>query len=694
MSNPARPAAGATSRSPAERTGDRLRTEGNHAAAVEAYLEAATGTEISSAALCLRLARCYRNLGDEHNALEWAASVTEAGDDFAAWHSAAALVQTCTSVPEASQLRPARLALLGSYTTAQLGTLLRLAALRRGLRLDIVESAHGQYRQDIFDPESRSFDPDPEVVLLAVHEGEVALPPYSQTPPTDVEAELRRWTGLWEAVARRSSARVVQHNFAIPPEVPLGHLAARLPGSRYRMVQTLNHRLGEEAGSRVSLVDCDRLAAWFGKRLWFDARYWHHAKQAVALGAVPLLARHTAAVIAADLGLSRKCIVLDLDNTLWGGVVGEDGVAGLRLGNGIDGEAFCAFQEYLLRLKERGVILAVCSKNNEADAREAFSDHPAMRLRREDVAVFVANWESKVENLRAIARTLNIGLESLVFVDDNPAEREMVRQLLPEVDVVPLPSDPAQYTRCLSEYLGFESSSYTPEDSVRTAQYHAVARIGELEAATESLEDFHRSLRMQATIRPFDDVDLPRIAQLVGKSNQFNLTTRRHGFAQLQAFTRDPECMHFSLRLKDCFTDHGLVAVMIALRRGTVLDIDTWLMSCRVIGRTVEAEMLQHLCEVARRIGCTQLRGTYVRTQKNALVSTLYRRFGFALIEETDDATVWSYDIAAKGPILNGFIESSDVGRHGLAPTGPPRGGWGNRQDQQTIKEQDNALCR
>lgn len=653
--------------------GDRLRKEGRLAGAVEAYLAAAAGTETPPAALCLRLARCYRALGEEAEVLRWAAAVIDAGDDFAAWHSAAALVRGCASAPPGAGLRSARLALLGSYTTAQLGPLLQLAALRRGVLLQVYESAYGQYRQELLDPGSGTYAFDPDFVVLAVHEGEVALPDHSDAPAEDVEDELRRWTGLWAAAARHSAARVVQHNFAIPPEVPLGHLAARLPGSRYRMTQVLNHRLGDEAGSTVSIVDCDRLASYVGKRRWFDARYWHHAKQAVALDALPLLARHTAAVLAADLGLSRKCLVLDLDNTLWGGVIGEDGLAGIRLGGDAVGEAFAAFQEYVSRLKDRGVILAVCSKNDEAVAREPFEKHPGMRLRLEDVPAFVANWESKAEGIRTIARTLNIGLDSVVFVDDNPVERQAIRRFLPQVDVVPLPADPAGYARCLSEYPGFEPASFTAEDRERAAQYRARARLARLEASVDSLDDFYRSLRMEAVIRPFDAFDLPRVAQLIGKSNQFNLTTRRHGTAQLQRFMADPECVHFSLRLRDCFADHGLVSLMIAFRRGEVLDIDTWLMSCRVIGRTVEAAMLGHLCRRAAELGCTTLRGTYVPTVKNAMVKDVFARFGFDLLEDAGGTTTWSYDLRARGALGNGFITVVEPGSEAALPgTGVP----------------------
>jgi FkbH-like protein len=343
---------------------------------------------------------------------------------------------------------------------------------------------------------------------------------------------------------------------------------------------------------------------------------------------------------------------------LWGGVIAEDGLGGIRLGNGVDGEAFVAFQEYLLRLKEKGVILAVCSKNNHADAVQPFEKHAEMRLKLGDIALFIANWESKPDNIRRIAKTLQIGLDSLVFVDDNPVEREIVRKFLPEVDVVPLPDDPSYYLRALSQYLLLETNSFTAEDSHRTEQYRARAQIRELETAAGSIEDFYRSLHMQAIVAPFEESQLPRIAQLIGKTNQFNLTTRRHGMPQLEAFVQDANCVHLAVRLRDRYADHGLVGLIIAHRQGAVLDIDTWLMSCRVIGRTVEATMLEHLCRRAAALGCNALQGTYIPTAKNAMAADAYAKSGFERTRHEEGQEVWAYDLLAKGPITNQFVKT------------------------------------
>ena len=635
---------------------DELLRAGRVDEAAAAY--GALGGELPSAAICLRLARCHEQLGEPRDAHRYALAVVDADGDFASWQAAAAIARRTAESGDPPR-RTARLALLGSYTTNQLATMLWLAALRVGVSLELYESPYGQYRQELLDPSSPAQAFDPELVVLAVHAGELALPPYSDDPEADVAAEVERWTSLWRTFGARSGATIVQHGFALPPDAPFGHLGATLPGSRQAMGQAVNSRLAASSPPSVAFVDCDRLAALVGKRRWFDARYWHFAKQAVALDALPILARHTAAVIAARLGLSRKCLVLDLDNTLWGGIVGEDGLDGIRLGETPEGEAFQAFQESILALERRGIVLAVCSKNNDADAREVFERHPAMRIGLDDVAVFVADWRSKPEQLRTVAETLDIGLEALVFVDDNPAEREAVRRLLPEVDVILLPPEPSEYVGTLADYLLFEPPSFTADDERRTEQYRGRREAVAAAPSADSIEDFYRSLEMQARVSPFTDSDLPRIAQLVGKTNQFNLTTRRHSASALEAFARDPECVHLSFRLSDRFTDHGLIAVVAAFEGDDVLDVDTWLMSCRVIGRTLEETVLQELCGAALARACSAVEGTYVPSPKNELVRDLFPRLGFQPLDESEGTTRWRYDVAKNGAVVNDFIATT-----------------------------------
>lgn len=638
---------------------DDLRRQGRVEEAIAAYQRAALTAEIPPLMAALGLARSHADLGETEAGYRWLLTSLDGDRSFTGWQAASGVFEELRDRAAPPTKRRVRLALLGSSTTAQMVPMLELAALRRGIELEIYEGGFGQYRQELIDPQSDLYRFSPDFIVIAVHHRDLQLPDYSESPESAVESELDRWLALWSIVRGRTSARVIQYNFAIPPEVPFGHLSTRLPGSRYRMLRALNARLGDSAPEGVAVLDCERLSAWVGKERWFDDRYWHLAKQAVSLDAVPTLARHIAAVVMADLGLSRKCLVLDLDNTLWGGVIGEDGLPGLRLGHGAQGEAFVAFQKYLLELKAKGIVLAVCSKNNEADARSPFEEHPDMVIHLDDLAVFFANWDTKVDNLRRIARTLNIGLDALVFVDDNPTEREIVRQMLPEVEVVPLPSDPALYVRAIEDGLYFETASFTAEDAQRTGQYRARAEVARLEASAGSMEDFYRSLHMKAEVAPFDDIHLPRIVQLLGKTNQFNLTTRRHDPETVRRFMRDPNSVNLYLKLRDRFADHGLVGVIIAKRDGEVLEVDTWLMSCRVIGRTVEDHMLARLSEEAQRLGCSRIRGVYIPTAKNTQVAQIYERFGFVQVSDIDGVTVWDYDLEARGNIPSDFIEET-----------------------------------
>jgi FkbH-like protein len=638
------------------RRADEARELRDFSTAIDLYLRLARSTEEPDAEVCIKLARCYEDVGNDEEAYVWLTRVADAEDSFRAWKAASSLMARVVRRCPRLGRRSVKVALTGTYTTDQFAMMLEFVALCQGIELSLHQGLYAQYGQDLVDSASELYAFDPDYVVIAVHEGAAQLPAFSESPDRDVAAEVTRWNSLWQAVERRSRARVIQHNFALRPEVPMGHLSAQLPGSRQAMLHALNTRIGEVAENRVSIVDCDRLASQLGKDRWFDDRYWYFSKQAVALDALPMLARHTIAVLAAAMGLSKKCLVLDLDNTLWGGVIGEDGLSGIRLGAGPEGEAFVDFQRYILELKRKGVILVVASKNNDSDAKEPFERHPDMQLRLDDFSMFVANWQDKVTNVRTVAKTLDIGLDAIVLVDDNPAERQLVRQLLPEVDVISLPSDPAHFRRALADYPMFETASLTAEDRSRTRQYRARAESMELAAAAGSIEDFYKSLDMKALVAPFDTLHLPRIAQLIGKTNQFNLTTRRYTDTELRAIVEDQHWVHLFLKLRDRFADHGLVAVATARAAGDILEVDNFLMSCRVIGRTVENVLLAHLCKQAQLVGCSKLRGRYVPTQRNELVRDLYARFGFRLLAEDNGSTTWEYDVASQGVIENQFI--------------------------------------
>jgi FkbH-like protein len=638
------------------RAGDECRRARDLDGALDAYAKAAGLTELPTAEVCARMARAHEDAGDRTTARAWALRVLEGGDDFASWDAASRVVERVGVAPEVVRRR-VRIGLLGTYTTAYLARLLRLVGAARGIDIECYEGGYDQLSQEVLDPASGLAQFAPDVIVFAVDARAAGLPEWSDTPDADVETACNSWRALWKHVGELGAA-VIQHNFVVPPEAAIGHLDSQLRGTRYHMLAALNARMASEDPATVHVVDCERVAGRFGKDAWCDPLWWDRAKLGVSLPASPVLARHTAAVLSGYLGLGRKCLVLDLDNTCWGGVIGEDGIAGIQLGGDAAGDAYVAFQERVLALKRRGVLLAACSRNDPHVAREPFELHADMRLGLDDFAMFVANWDSKVDNIKHIALELGIGLDALAYADDNPVERQEVRQFLPMVDVLAMPDQPSLYARALSDYVWFETASYTTEDAHRTEQYRARQEVGALERSAESIDDFYRGLRMESVVSPITEADLLRVAQLVGKTNQFNLTGRRRDAGALETLMNDAANLHLTLRLRDRFTDHGLVGVLIGHVDADAVDIDTWLLSCRVIGRTAERTMLGALSAEARRRGCTTLRGMYIPTTNNGLVRDLYPSLGFELLEDDDGTTTWSR--AIDDDVINGspFIDT------------------------------------
>jgi FkbH-like protein len=420
------------------------------------------------------------------------------------------------------------------------------------------------------------------------------------------------------------------------------------------MIAKLNAALrdmADEAG--VDLVALDDRVAIDGLDFWHDPALWHRSKQEVKPNAAPLYGDLVGRLLAARQGLAAKCLVLDLDNTLWGGVIGDDGMTGIVLGQGSPlGEAFVAVQEYARDLSRRGIILAVSSKNDEANALEPFDSHPDMVLRRTDIASFHANWNDKAANIRAIAEDLNIGLDSLVFLDDNPFERTLVRQELPMVAVPEVDEDPATVVRTLMDAGYFEGVAITGDDRSRTAQYQGNKAREMLQSSATDLEGYLRSLDMRLIWSRFDGVGRQRITQLINKSNQFNLTTRRYTEEEVTAVEHDPCAMGLQLRLLDRFGDNGMISVIVGrLQDDGDMLIDTWLMSCRVLGRQVEQGTLNVVAAEAAAMGAKRLIGEYIPTKKNAMVRDHYVKLGFQLEETKDDGrSRASLDLASFTP--------------------------------------------
>ena len=548
------------------------------------------------------------------------------------------------AVPAGAIGKPVRLAILGSCTFAQLHAAIRVAALRRGLHATIYENEYGQYHQELADPGSALHAFAPNAVLLALDAYHLAAGVSAAMSGEDAAAALQdtavRIRDCWRTIRDGFGCQVIQQMpLPLHPSL-LGSNEHRLPGSRAAFIASLSaelRRMAEADG--VDLLALDARAATDGIGAWHDPALWHRAKQEVSPAAAPMYGEMVMRLIAARQGRSYKCLVLDLDNTLWGGVVGDDGLEGLVLGQGSAlGEAFLAFQDYARELSRRGVILAVCSKNDEANAVEPFESHPEMLLRRNDIASFVANWSDKAANLRAIAEDLNIGLDALVFVDDNPFERALVRRELPMVAVPEVGDDPTLFARTLADAGYFEGLAVTEDDRARSAQYQGNRAREELRASATDLPSYLRGLEMQLVWRRFDAIGLQRTVQLINKTNQFNLTTRRYTEDDVLAIMHDPRAFGLQLRLLDRFGDNGIIAVLIGrMLNDAELTIDTWLMSCRVLGRQVEPTSLNLIAEQARRLGATTLLGEYIPTRKNGMVKDHYDRLGFHVVRDDAD---------------------------------------------------------
>ncbi len=539
-----------------------------------------------------------------------------------------------------------RLAILGGFTTHQLCDLIRLHLFAQGISRSIYESEYGVYRQEILDPGSQLHAFRPEIVYLAVNRHNLGQLPQPEDTPARVHEligkEVAGWRALWHAAHDRLGCQIIQDNVVPPAARALSNHEMRHHAGFGRYIALLNLALQDAAPPFVTIHDVDHLSAAAGRWNWADPRFYFQAKLPCAPEMLVGYAHSVATIIAAQRGKARKCMVLDLDDTLWGGVVGDDGIGGILLGNGDPvGEAFLAFQHYVDAIRRRGIILAICSKNDETMARDVFLNHPEMVLRLDHIACFVANWEDKASNLRRIAQVLEIGLDSLVFIDDNPAERGLVRRYLPEVAVPELPPDVVGYIQAIERHHYFQTTSVGTEDLQRSLMYQANAQRREAETFAGSIDDFLASLNMVATVSPVTEANVERVAQLLARSNQFNLTTRRHSASSVLAMAKDPAFITITISLRDRFGDHGLISVLIGESNVQGIRIDAWIMSCRVLKRGVERMLLRQLRIAARARAATTLTGEFIPTAKNGLVRDHYRDLGFTPISADPDGHSW-----------------------------------------------------
>jgi FkbH-like protein len=532
-----------------------------------------------------------------------------------------------------------KVALVGDTATQFLATALQGMALTRGYRLNLYEAEYNQVERQFLDPTSELYAFDAEFIVLfqSTHklgEHHAALRPDEQTRLAD---ERIQFIHSLCASPQLRDKRLLVFNYPEIDDAVFGSYANRVESSFPWQVRKLNYQLMQLAAQHPNLfvVDLAALQSKLGRDVLFAPNVYVSTEMILSIDALPYVASRVIDVVAAIKGQFKKCLILDLDNTLWGGVIGDDGLEGIQLGHGLGiGKAFTEFQMWVKKLKQRGIILCVASKNNEDTAKEPFLHHPDMILRLDDIAVFQANWETKVDNIRTIQRILNIGFDSMVFLDDNPFERSMVRDNIPGITVPELPEDPGLYLEYLYSLNLFETASYSQADKDRTRQYQVEAQRVSLAKTFHNEADFLQSLHMVSTVEGFTRFNTPRVAQLSQRSNQFNLRTVRYTEEDIARLAADPTVIDLSFTLEDKFGDNGLIAVIIMRPQDAdTLFVDTWFMSCRVLKRGMENFTLNTMVRRARAAGYKRIVGEYLPTPKNKMVEPHYPGLGFTPIE-------------------------------------------------------------
>ncbi len=568
-----------------------------------------------------------------------------------------------------------RVCLLGGATTDLIARAVAFACVHEG-RLPVINQApFGTYAQEILDPKSAFYAFRPQVAVLVMTWRDCVIPDMPLTAPADevtraLAAKADGFARYWSLIEERAGARIIQHLAAAPPYRLTGIAERQLPAGQANQIAAFNRMLVARGAGRVCFIDMERLAAERGTRDALAPGAWHAAKLPFSMDSLPHYVPAFRAALRTTLHEAKKVLVLDLDNTLWGGVIGDDGVAGLALGAGdARGEAFADFQAYVRMLSQRGVVLAVCSKNDPDIAAAGF-DHPAAVLRRADFAAFECSWTDKAAGLRRIAETLNLGLGNMVFADDNAAECDLVRRALPEVAVVELGEDPAEFVRILEAGFWFEFQSFTAEDFGRSAAYAARARAAGDGRDAADIASFLDGLTMQGRLFVPQANDIRRVAQLEAKTNQFNLLTRRYTEAALVRMLREENTFVYAFSLADRLGDHGLVSVIILVHEDDCLRVDDWLMSCRVFSRTAEQAIMRQVIALGRHLGAQAIVGEYRPTEKNKVVAGLYRTLGF----EAQDGGWWRRACARSTDDLVSHVQlDAPADPFGGAADGPGR---------------------
>jgi len=553
------------------------------------------------------------------------------------------------------ELLTLRLAVARSFTVEPVLPLLEAAALLHDVRLEVLVGGFNTYAQDLLDPASGLYEFQPDVVLLAIQTRDIApelwqdFPQQSETTVAQtvdrVLAVYRTWIG---SLRSRSEAALILHNLELPAEPEMGVLDAQSSHGQMQTLQQLNIKLAALAREfpGVYVLDYDGLVSRSGRARFHDERKWLTARMPIAADCLWPLANEYLRFLLPLAGRVAKALVLDLDNTVWGGVLGEDGAEALQVDGEYPGAGFLALQRAVLSLYARGVILAIASKNEHDDAMAVLEHDPRMLLRPQHFAAHRINWNDKAQSLREIAEELNIGLDAIAFIDDSSVERDRVRQALPDVNVIELPADPMLHARALQDCPIFQRLSLSGEDRERARYYADQRRRREVHEVSASLEDYLRSLETEVTMQAVQRRNIARVAQLTQKTNQFNLTTHRYTEAQIASMLDDAAIRVYEVSVKDRFGDSGVVGTAVTRASGPVTELDSMLLSCRVIGRGIETAMLAHIARHARERGARRLRGWFLPTRKNGPAQDFYRAHGFVVVDRRERGALWELDIS------------------------------------------------
>lgn len=552
-----------------------------------------------------------------------------------------------------------KVAVLGGSTTNQLVKIIELFLLKEGFLVSFYESEYNKYYEDAaFDNQTLlDFKPD----FIYIHTTHHNITEYSSLKATNEEIEIifenqiSKFSSIWNSL-EKYNCPIIQNNFDLPLNRSLGNLDSYQPHGQTYFLNKLNQFFAKEAQKNKSLYinDINYLSALFGLNNWHNKNIWFTAKYAISYEAIPTLANNIVGIIKSILGRSKKCLVLDLDNTCWGGVIGDDGLNGIKLGNeSAQGEAYLTFQAYVNKLRERGIILAVCSKNNHEIAKEGFT-HSDSILKFEDFTSFKANWDPKYLNIENIANEINIGLDSIVFMDDNPVERNIVQSQLPSVSVPEIGDDILNFIDYIERNNYFEVVNLSNDDLNRNKFYKENIIRKKQKAAFENYDEFLLSLQMKAEIKPFSNVYLDRITQLINKTNQFNLTTKRYKLIEVEKISKNENFITLYGKLTDKFGDNGLISVMFGKITNKTCIIESWLMSCRVLKRDMEFAMFNKFVEKCLSKNLNKIIGIYKRTAKNNMVSNLFSDLGFEYVKEKSDGSIiWELKIKNYNSIVN-----------------------------------------